>query len=83
MMHGNSYVILIVYRLQRPFMQQHQYIGRCATDPVHYPTRDLLGRLGLLKAGSHNLHYRHINDLNAEKNPMQHKHTDAPYSYAS
>ena len=38
--------------------------------PTHYPTRDLLRRLGLLKAGSHNLHY-HINNLNTEKIPAQ------------
>ena len=35
--------------------------------PVYYPTRDLLRKLYLLKAGSHNLHY-HINDLNMENN---------------
>ena len=34
--------------------------------PLHYPTRDLLTRLGLLKQRFTNLHY-HIKDLNAEK----------------
>ena len=36
---------------------------------VHYLTRDLRRRLGLLKQGvTHYLHY-HLNDLNTEKNP--------------
>ena len=37
--------------------------------PVHYPTRDLLRRLGLLKQGVTIFAIRQINDLNTEKNP--------------
>ena len=48
----------------------------CTFFPVHYPTRDLRSRLGLLekarlvKAGSHYLYYQ-LNDLNAAKIPAE------------
>ena len=39
---------------------------------VHYPTKDLQGKLGLLRQGVTIFTSYQLNDLNAEKIPAQH-----------
>ena len=65
----SSYAYVYKYTTYSNKLANYQII--CHTMfPVHYPTRDLLRKLSLLKQGVNNLHY-HINDLNAEKIPSQ------------